>query len=537
MTWGELAPWLTICTSLTVGIVIFFLAEERHRLRATLNLAAAVLKLALVGAILYGVYIGQAVESRVTLVPGIDFVLRADPLSMLFVTLSAVLWLLTTLYAIGYLEHGANRSRFFGFFSLCVTATMGVALAGNLLTFFMFYELLTLATYPLVVHRGTPKALQAGGIYLAYTLGGGGVLLVGVALTYALAGNVDFASAGFATPPQATDAELRVVFALLVGGLAVKAAIVPLHGWLPRAMVAPAPVSALLHAVAVVKAGAFGIVRVVYHVFGVEFAGDLGVLLPLAVAASVTILYGSLRALTQRDLKRRLAFSTVSQVSYIVLGIALLGPMGTIGGLVHLVHQGIMKITLFFCAGNYAETLGIHRVDELRGVGRRMPWTTAAFTIGALGMIGLPPTAGFVSKWYLGLGAWHGGLYWVLGVLAISTLLNAAYFLPLLHDAWFARERPDTGPGHSAHVSVAAPATAAPAPATATATPAPANETAAPSTSTPPPARRRSTEAAWLLLAPSLATAAITVALGLFASAPMSPYDWAQLIARGEYLR
>jgi len=499
VTGSAAAPWVVIASSLSVGVVIFFLAEERVRLRSALNLGAALLKLLVIGAMLVAVRQGQGFEARYPLLPGVDFVLRADELAMLFVTLSAVLWLLTTVYAIGYLEQAAERSRFFGFFTLCVTATTGIALAGNLLTFLLFYELLTLATYPLVVHRGTDTSLRAGAVYLGYTLAGGALLLLGVVLVHQVAGGADFAAGGFTAPPAASEAEMRVVFLLLVAGLAVKAAMVPLHGWLPRAMVAPAPVSALLHAVAVVKAGAFGIVRVVYHVFGVEYAADLGLLLPLAIAASVTIVYGSLRALTQQDLKRRLAYSTVSQVSYVVLGAALLGPAGTAGGLVHLVHQGVMKITLFFCAGNYAETLGIHRIDALRGVGRRMPWTTAAFTVAALGMVGLPPTAGFVSKWYLGLGAWNAQMHWVLGVLAVSTLLNAAYFLPIVHAAWFA---PPPEPG-----------------------------TAAPSA----PALRR--EAPWLLLGPTLVTAALTLALGLFAAAPMSPFDWAQRIARDEYRR
>ena len=225
---------------------------------------------------------------------------------------------------------------------------------------------------------------------------------------------------------------------LLVLGLGVKAALVPLHGWLPQAMVAPAPVSALLHAVAVVKAGAFGIVRVVYDVYGVEFAADLNLLLPLGVMAAVTIIYGSIKALSQDNLKKRLAYSTVSQVSYIALGTATLGPIATIGGVVHLVHQGVMKITLFFAAGNYAETLGVHKVSEMNGVGRRMPGTTLAFTVGALGMIGIPPVAGYVTKWYLGLGALEAGAAaWVLPVLIISSLLNAAYFLPILYRAWF----------------------------------------------------------------------------------------------------
>jgi len=281
----------------------------------------------------------------------------------------------------------------------------------------------------------------------------------------------------------------------------VKAALVPLHSWLPRAMVAPAPVSALLHAVAVVKAGAFGIVLIVYDVFGVEQAAELGVTGPLAAVAAVTIIYGSLRALFQDDLKRRLAFSTVSQVSYIVLGVAIVGPLASVGGIVHLVHQGLMKITLFFCAGNLAETLGIHKVSEMRGVGRRMPWTMAAFTIGALGMIGVPPLAGFITKWYLSLGALEAGVHWPLYVLMGSSLLNAAYFLPILHAAWFVE--PDPATAHAA----AADGHAAP----------------------------TRMHAGWLLLLPPLTTAALSVLIGLFASLPFSPLEWSLLIAEREF--
>jgi multicomponent Na+:H+ antiporter subunit D len=498
MNGGAWLPWLVLASSLVTGLLIFSLAEERHRLRSSLNLAGALLKLGLVAIMLQGVYAGQEYEARYTLLPGIDFVLRADALAMLLVTLSAVLWLFTTIYAIGYLEGSPHRSRFFGFFSLCVTATMGIALAGNLFTFFLFYELLTLSTYPLVVHRGTDPALRAGKLYLGYTLTGGAVLLVGIVWLHGLAGNVEFTHGGaLADLDPALHGELIIIFALLITGLGVKAALVPLHGWLPIAMVAPAPVSALLHAVAVVKAGAFGIVRVVYEVYGIEFAADLDLLLPLAVVASVTIVYGSIRALSQNDLKKRLAYSTVSQVSYIVLGTSLFGPLGTIGGLAHLVHQGIMKITLFFCAGNLAETLHIHRISEMNGVGRRMPWTMVAFTIAAFGMIGIPPMAGFISKWYLGLGALNAGMDWVLLVLVASTLLNAAYFLPILHAAWF---RPQQG-------------------------------------NWPREAPRGRLETrAWLLL-PPLVTAALTLAAGLFAATTVSPLEWAQLITLREYIR
>lgn len=493
-------PVAVVLSSLVPGLFIFFLAESRVRLRTTLNLVGAFAKLALIGVMLWGVLNDHEYVFTHTVLPGLDLVLKADALALLFVTLSAVLWLFTTLYAIGYLEGAPNRSRFFGFFSLCVTATVGVAMAGNLFTFFVFYELLTLATYPLVVHRGTEKALRAGHIYLAYTLGGGALLLIGTVWLYGLAGQVDFAPGGtLSTLPPDAAGQLQIIFLLLIAGVGVKAALVPLHGWLPLAMVAPAPVSALLHAVAVVKAGAFGIVRIVYEVYGIEFAQSLALLLPLAIVASITILWGSLRALFQDDLKKRLAYSTVSQVSYIVLGVTLFGPVGTIGGIVHLVHQGIMKITLFFCAGNYAETLGIHKVSEMDGVGRRMPWTTLAFTIGAFGMIGVPPLAGFISKWYLGLGALEAGMPWVLAVLAASSLLNAAYFLPILHRAWF-RPTPATWPHE--HIPL-----------------------------------RRGWETAPLLLLPPLATAAATLLVGLFAASAFSPLDWATLIAGREYLQ
>jgi multicomponent Na+:H+ antiporter subunit D len=263
-------------------------------------------------------------------------------------------------------------------------------------------------------------------------------------------------------------------------------------------MVAPAPVSALLHAVAVVKAGAFGIVRVVYDIYGIEFAQLLGLLMPLAVVAAITILWGSLRALFQDDLKKRLAFSTVSQVSYIVLGVALFGPVGTIGGLAHLVHQGIMKVTLFFCAGNYAETLGIHRISEMDGAGRRMPLTTLAFSIAALGMMGAPLTAGAVSKAWLTDGAVAAGMPWAVWVLWTSSLLNAAYFLPILWRAWM-RPPPEAWPDE--HIRAL-----------------------------------RWRETAWLLLLPPLVTAALTLAAGILPELAASPLAWAQFIADREYL-
>jgi len=491
---GALLPLAVILTSLVPGIVIFFLGEERHGARTVLNLAGALGKVVLLGVAVAGVFRGQAYETRLPFLPGHDFFLRLDAPALLFGGLSGVLWLLTTVYAIAYLEGAPHRSRFFGFFSLCVSASMGVALAGNLLTFLVFYELLTLTTWPLVVHRGTEKALRAGRVYLAYTLGGSALLLAGVAWLSHLAGPVEFTARGTLAALQGQEPALRAIFVLMAAGIGVKAALVPLHGWLPKAMVAPAPVSALLHAVAVVKAGAFGMVRLVYDVYGIQFGDALGVLGPLAAVAAVTIVWGSFRALFQDDLKKRLAYSTVSQVSYIILGTAIVGELSTVGGLVHLVHQGLMKITLFFCAGNLAETLGIHAVSEMKGTGKRMPLTMAAFTVGALGMMGLPPLAGFVSKWYIGVGGLEAGQGWVVFVLAASTLLNAAYFLPILRKAWF--EAPPASWPHE---------------------------------------ERFVHETSLGLLVPPLITAALVIAAGVFAGSDLSPLGWAKLIVSREY--
>ncbi|WP_022872655.1 complex I subunit 5 family protein [Nesterenkonia alba] len=435
-------PVVMVLISLLAALVIFPLAEQQVRLRSWVNILAAALKVLLIALLVPAVVTEDLrPEFSAPFLPGIDLVLRVDPLALFFAGLSAVLWLLTTIYAIGYLEGKPHRSRFFGFFSLCVTATVGISFSGNLITFLVFYELLTLVTYPLVAHWGTAASVHAARVYLRYALGGGVAVLLGVVWLTMEVGAVDFAEGGaeqVAELAAAHPGTAVVIFALLVGGMGVKAALVPLHSWLPMAMVAPAPVSALLHAVAVVKAGVFGIVRVVDDVYGIEVAWELGVLTPLLVVASFTVIYGSYQALRQTEIKKRLAFSTVSQVSYVVLGVTMFSVAATAGGVVHLVHQGIMKITLFFCAGLFAESLGAHSIHQLRGAGRRMPWTSAAFTVGAFGMIGLPPTAGFISKWQLGLGALDSPHPWVLAVLVVSSLLNAAYFLPVVYALWFA---------------------------------------------------------------------------------------------------
>ncbi|PZX45956.1 multicomponent Na+:H+ antiporter subunit D [Roseinatronobacter thiooxidans] len=480
-------PVLLLMTSLLPAGVTFFLAQDSHALRNALQLGGAVLKLALIIWMLFAVADGAAYEAEFPLAPGLVVLLRVDALALLFISLSATLWFLTTIYAIAYFGTKAELSRFFGFFSLCVAATTGLALSGSLISFFIFFELLTLSTWPLVAHKQDKPSLRAARVYFAYALPGSAALLWAIIWLESATGPVLFTE-----PPDLSGldpAALRAIFALFIIGVGVKAGLVPLHGWLPAAMAAPAPVSALLHAVAVVKAGAFGVVRVVYDVFGAENMTALGVGVPLAIVASFTIIWGSVRALQQDEIKKRLAFSTVSQVSYIVLGAALASPLAMIGGLVHLIHQGLMKITLFFCAGIFDERAGVKRIDGLNGMGAQMPWTSACFSIGALGMIGLPPLAGFVSKFYLGLGALEAGAPWVLAVLLASTFLNAAYFLPILYRLWFlplasGAKGDDRAPG---------------------------------------------------LVVPAVVTAAATVGVGMLAASPISPLGWATLIVTQGY--
>ncbi len=492
--------WLLVIillSSLIPGLIIFSLEEDRHVFRSVLNMSGALLKIILVLIMDVGILFGQSYEVRLRLLVDIELVLHADPLSALFCTLSSVLWLLTTLYAIGYLENSPNRSHFFGFFSLCVSVTTGIALAGNLITFLLFYEMLTLTTYPLIIHRGTEQALKAGSHYLIYTFSGGSIFLFSVIWLQTLTGPIDFMAGGFSPALiQAYPTQMTILFLFLFIGVGVKAALIPLHGWLPAAMIAPAPVSALLHAVAVVKAGAFGIIRIVLDVYGIKNMQSLNLLPILGFAAAATILYGSVKALQQDDLKRRLAYSTVSQVSYIALGVSMADQSAAlIGGLVHLVHQGIMKITLFFCAGNLAETLGIHKVSQMKGVAKRMPLTMLAFSVGAFGMIGVPPTAGFISKWYLGIGSLESQAWWVLAVLVISSFLNALYFLPIIIKSWF-QERDQPYPDEKQFDTF---------------------------------------ETHWMLLIPPLVTACIILIIGLVANSEFSPLSWVRFIVE-DYL-
>ncbi|MCX8006939.1 MAG: monovalent cation/H+ antiporter subunit D family protein [Coriobacteriia bacterium] len=427
-----LAPAISFACS---GLV--FLTGRSVFWRRFWSLGAAALKFVVVLSMLPAALTGKTfVWNLIEFTPGIGITFRADALGMFFALVSSALWLITTVYAIGYMEPEHAKVRFFGFFALCVSTTVGVAFAENLLTLFVFYETLTICTYPLVIHEETPEALRAGRKYLAYTLVGGACILLGSALTYQIAGTLTLSRPGV-LPAAADPRSLAVLFVTLVAGFGVKAAVMPLHGWLPSAMVAPTPVSALLHAVAVVKVGAFGVLRVVYNVFGIELLKRLGYTVPLAYLAAFTIIAGSVAAMFQDNLKRRLAYSTVSQLSYIVLGAALLTPAAASAAVAHIANQAFAKITMFFAAGAIQRTTGKTQVHELGGVGHQMPWTMAAFTVASLSFVGVPLFAGFITKWYLSVGAFEAGMWWFALVMVASSLLNAAYWLPIVYLAFF----------------------------------------------------------------------------------------------------
>ncbi|NOX51692.1 MAG: monovalent cation/H+ antiporter subunit D family protein [Gammaproteobacteria bacterium] len=376
------------------------------------------------------------------IVPGITIALRAEPLGLIFAALASVLWVINSVYSIGYVRanNESNQTRFFVFFSLAIAATMGVAFSANLFTLFLFYELLTLSTYPLVAHKGDESSVRGARVYLGVLLVTSiGFFLPAIIWTYALTGTGDFVTGGI-LQGHIDGPVVGLLLGLFVFGVG-KAAVMPVHRWLPAAMVAPTPVSALLHAVAVVKAGVFAITKIVLYIFGGDFLGAEASIKWLPYVAAFTIIAASIVALHQQNLKRMLAYSTVAQLSYIVMAIGMINPLANIGAMLHIVTHAFGKITLFFAAGAIYTVSKKTELNQLRGIGRRMPWTMLAFSIGALSMIGVPPTAGFVSKWYILAGAIQTDHYAVIATLVVSTVLNALYYLPVIYLAWFGLER------------------------------------------------------------------------------------------------
>ena len=372
--------------------------------------------------------------------PGIPLALEAEPLGVLFALVASFLWIVTTLYSIGYMRghHEKNQTRFYAFFAYAIASVMGVAFAGNLFTLFVFYEVLSLATFPLVTHAGTEAAKRAGRVYLGILFSTSIVFqLLAIVWTYSLAGTLDFQDGGILEGRIAAGA-VPVLLGLFVFGVG-KAAVMPFHRWLPAAMVAPTPVSALLHAVAVVKAGVFAVLKITVYVFGIDFVAATGASVWLMWAAAATIILASLVAFAKDNLKARLAYSTVSQLSYVVLGAMLANHLGVVGGGMHIAMHAFGKITLFFCAGAIMVAAHKTEVSQLAGLGRTMPVTFAAFFVGALSIVGLPPAGGSWSKWFLGLGSLEAGQAGLVAVLMISSLLSLAYLMEVPLKGFFGK--------------------------------------------------------------------------------------------------
>ena len=442
----SIKPLLAVLVS-AIAAVLVMLSYRRPNLREGWSLGAGVIKFLIVVSMTPVILSGGIIQYTVfKILPGVELAFKVDGIGLLFATTSSFLWIITTVYSMGYMrtleEHA--QTRYYTCFAIALSSAMGVAFAGNLFTLFFFYEILSLCTLPLVIHNEGAKDWDAGRKYLLYLVGASSSILLGaIILTYTLTGTLDFNKAGMFSGLTATTFSgmeiatlLTVMYFMFLYGFA-KAGLMPMHNWLPSAMVAPTPVSALLHAVAVVKVGAFCIVRLVTDVFGVPLMQNLHLGDYTAIIASITILASSAYALTQDNLKMRLAYSTVSQLSYIVLGVALLSVSGITGGIIHIVNHAFTKITLFFCAGSIYVASHKTNISQMSGIARKMPWTIAAFTIASLSIIGVPLFAGFITKWHIAIGTIETKSWVLLGVLLTSSLLNVAYFAPVVYKAVF----------------------------------------------------------------------------------------------------
>ena len=422
--------------------------EQRRNLREAITLITAAALAVVVWNIIPDVLAGTGPNLAFEdMVPGIALAFRVEPLGMIFAALASLLWIINSIYSIGYMRGNREKhqTRFYVSFAIALSATMGIAFADNLLTLFLFYEILTLSTYPLVSHKGDKKTVASARIYLGILLATSiGLFLPAIIWTYQAAGTLTFMEKGILAGNLEGPA-LGILLGLFALGIG-KAAVMPVHRWLPAAMVAPTPVSALLHAVAVVKAGVFSITKIVVYIFGFDLLATENAAAWLVALAAFTIVVASLIALRQTNLKRLLAYSTIAQLSYVVMAAVILHPTAGIGAATHMVAHAFGKITLFFAAGAIYTAAKKTELGQLKGIGRAMPWTMAAFTVGALSMIGLPPTGGFVSKWYILGGAFAADNLVALTAIVLSTLLNAAYFLPILYAAWLQEADADSQP-------------------------------------------------------------------------------------------
>lgn len=451
-----MSPLALILLTPLLGVVGILAANRQPNLREAITLITSLTLLFLVSGLVSPVLDGMRPTLELgTIFNGIPIVLTVEPLGMLFMLIASTLWIVNSIYSIGYMRGNKEKhqTRFYVFFAVSIAMTMGLAMSGNLLTLFIFYEMLTLSTYPLVTHAGTEKARLGGRTYLGILISTSiGLFLVAILWTWVVAGTLEFRPGGILAG-KLNGPEVGLLLFLFMFGIG-KAALMPIHRWLPAAMVAPTPVSALLHAVAVVKAGVFTVVKVIVYVFGLDLLNAEPSTEWLVWVASASVLIASMIALKQDNLKRRLAYSTISQLGYVTLAAAIMAPLSIIGAAMHIAAHAFGKITLFFAAGSIYTAAHKDSVSQLDGIGRRMPWTMGAFTIGALSMIGVPPTAGFLSKWYIMQGAWQADLWAVVVVLTLSTLLNAGYFLPIVYRAFFKAPPADAEPHGEAPLAI-----------------------------------------------------------------------------------
>ncbi|MDY7030524.1 MAG: monovalent cation/H+ antiporter subunit D family protein [Thermodesulfobacteriota bacterium] len=437
----SIQPLLVVSTPLLCALLIVLFGRWPN-FREFWTIAASLVTFFLVASMVKVMYGGNAVACRlIEVYPGVDIAFKVDAFGIFFALLSSFLWIIVSFYSIGYMrslnEH--SQTRFFAFFAVAISSALGVAFSSNLLTLYLFYELLTVCTYPLVTHHQDTEAKASGRMYLSILLGTSvAFFLPAILFTYFSAGTLDFSPQGI-LKGTASNGMITIIFLLYLFGIG-KSAIMPFSGWLPRAMVAPTPVSALLHAVAVVKAGVFCQLRIYFNTFGVDLLHTLSLDVFLIYFVSITIIVGSLFALKQDDIKAMLAYSTISQLSYIILAGGIHSYQGMLGGVLHIVMHGFGKITLFLCAGSILCGSHIKKISQLGGIGRKMPITMLAFLFGALSVAGIPPFGGFISKWFLALGSIKGDQWPILVVLFTSTLLNLSYFMPVVYISFFGEE-------------------------------------------------------------------------------------------------
>jgi len=422
-----------------IGVVLNLLLRDQANLRDTMTFGIAFGTFLSVLCILANEGSGTSdTFVAFSIMPGLEIAFNVEPLGLLFAVLASGLWMVTHLYGIGYMRgnNEKDHARFFACFSFAIFSVMGIAFSANMFTLFLFYEALTVSTYPLVAHKGTADAIKGARTYLAILMGSSiCIQMLAIIWTYAITGTLDFTAGGI-LEGQISHMMAAILLALYAFGIG-KAALMPFHRWLPAAMVAPTPVSALLHAVAVVKAGVFTMLKVGIYIFGIDFLAETGASDWLIWLAAYSIIAASVVAMTKDNLKARLAYSTISQLSYITLGVALATSMGVMGGGLHMVTHAMGKITLFMCAGSIYVVTHKTEISQMTGLGRRMPVTFIAFLIGSLSIIGLPPFAGSWSKWLLILASADTGELIIIGVLLISSLLNVAYLMPLVAKGLF----------------------------------------------------------------------------------------------------